>query len=315
MFIDSHAHLASSAESYDNLDDVIKRAKSAGLTKVVDAGIDIKTSKAVIQLAKKYPDFIIPTVGIQPEVLVPGSDIYNDVGAANLQPGFRAESLNQQIKQLKQMVTKHRDVIGAIGETGLDYYWINKDKQLNSATVKQIKADQLDLFTKQVELAKEFELPIVVHSRGAEQECLRIINEQLTINNKIPSPKSQIPGALFHCFTGTKQVAEQVLAAGHYMSFNGILTYKNAGNVREIFKIGWEEFRDQILVESDAPLLMPRGVQVRTPEPTIKRVESTVNEPGNVPVIVAKMAEIVGCDIEEIAEVTTENAMRFYGIK
>jgi TatD DNase family protein len=319
-YFDSHAHIASSSKSYDSVDDVIKRAKKAEVVKVVDAGVDLETSKAVIKLAKKYPYFIIPTVGIQPEVLIPGSDIYDRRFRDGLRQAQSTGTLNQQLGELKNIVTKNRNIVGAIGECGLDYYWIIKNKGLSQNSKVKSQKLQRVLFTELIQIAKEFGLPLVVHSRGAEEECLEIINNQLPIirqhpinNNQHPGAISQEPRALFHCYTGSIETAKKILDAGYYMSFNGILTYKNAENVREIFEMAWRNYKEQVLAETDSPLLMPRGMVQASASTTLSTggVEPTVNEPANIPIIVAKMAEVVGCGIEEVAEVIMRNAMSF----
>jgi TatD family hydrolase len=249
---------------------------------------------------------------------------------------------------LKQIVAENKGVIGAIGECGLDYYWLERgEKRKAKSEIQMIKSQQVDLFRKQIELAKRYELPIVVHSRGAEEECLSIINRQSAclagrqaIFNKKTGVNQQ--KVLFHCYTGDRRIAESIFEAGYYISFNGILTYKNADDIREIFKFGWKNYRNLILAETDAPYLKPRCmVQPKAVEPTARRVqggapeptggsfelaggesrvqrrgvEPTVCEPRDVVYVVEKMAEIVGLDTREVAEVTVRNAVEFYMIK
>lgn len=283
-YFDSHAHIASSHHAYANIDAVIKCAREAGLIKVADAAIDIETSKAVLDLYAKYPDFVIPTVGLHPELLISGSDIYS-----------KDLNIDLELENLKKLYLKNEGKYKAVGECGLDYYWIDRSKELTKNEKIRVKSLEATLFQAQIDLASEVNLPLIVHSRGAEEESLRIINEKLRIKN------SKV-GVLFHCYTGNINVAQKVFEAGYYLSFNGILTYPNAGNVREIFKLGWSKFREQVLTETDAPLLAPQS----------KKGE--VCEPSDVVYVVKEMASIVDEAVEKVAVQTVKNAKGFYSI-
>jgi TatD DNase family protein len=165
---------------------------------------------------------------------------------------------------------------------------MNKNSKFKT---KKIRKLQIELFKRQVECALRVNLPIVVHSRGAESECFSIISDTI---------RSGSIDTLFHCYTGSLEVAKEILQAGYYISFNGILTFKNADLVREVFLFAWKNYPELILSETDAPLLAP--------EP--KRGE--ICEPADVKLVVKKMAEISGVSFEEAAEVTSRNARKFY---
>ncbi|MBN2015476.1 TatD family hydrolase [Candidatus Dojkabacteria bacterium] len=291
MYFDSHAHIASSPKKYKDIREVIQRAIEANVVKTVDASVDIETSRAVLKFSSRYPEFIIPTIGLHPELLIPGSDIYK-----------KKADIDGWIKELRQICSDNKESIGAIGECGLDYYWIDKSEQLaanslqlSSKKKNEIKKLQVTLFEKQIELANESRLPLVVHSRGAEREVLD------EINAKLKAEGCRLK-ALFHCFTGEKRVAKNVFEAGYHISFNGILTYPNAGNIREIFELGWNRYRDQVLAETDAPYCAPQ------------KIRGQVCEPADVRYVVNKMAEIVSVETSEVAEVTKRNAMEFYNL-
>jgi TatD DNase family protein len=285
MFFDSHAHIASSSQSYADIDAVIKRAREAGLIKIVDAAIDIKTSKAVLDFHFKYPDFVIPTIGLQPELLIPGSDIYD-----------QELDINLEIRKLKELYDCNEGKFKAVGECGLDYYWIERGKRIASSKQRnRIKGLQRILFKEQIDFAREVRLPLIVHSRGAEEECLKIINSKLKIQN------SKL-NVLFHCYTGSLDVARKIFEDGYYISFNNILTYPKASDIWEILKLGWSKFRKQVLSETDSPYLPPQH----------RRGE--ICEPRDVVYVIKEMARIVDETCDNIATQTMENASVFYSV-
>lgn len=282
-YFDSHAHIASSPKKYKNISQVIERAKEAGVIKIVDSAIDIQTSKAVLKLHLRFPDLIIPTLGLHPELLIPGADVYVE----NL-------DIDSEVEKLKSLYFDNKSKYKAIGECGLDYYWIvNSKKRIANGGKLSIVKHQRLLFKKQIEFAKEVQLPLVVHSRGAEEECLEAVSRQLL---------AESCKVLFHSFTGDIKIAQKVFEAGYYISFNGIITYPSAESIREIFKFGWEDFRHLILTETDSPYLAPQ----------IKRGE--ICEPADVRSVVEKMAEISNASLDGIAKVAVINAKKFYNI-
>jgi len=282
MYFDSHAHIASSPKAYDDIHAVIKRACDCGVERIVDAAIDIKTSKAVLQMSQIYPNLIIPTLGLQPELLIPGSDIY-----------LKSFDIGLEIKKLREFYFEDEGQFKAVGECGLDYYWV--DKLLDRKQQSKVRGLQRILLKQQIEFAKEVKLPLIVHSRGAEEECLQIINSKL----KVKDSKVRI---LFHSYTGDLEIARRIFEAGYYISFNGILTYASAEDIRTIFRLGWKSFRKQVLSETDSPYLVPRGGKGR------------VCEPGDVKFVVEEMANLIGESVEDVAYTIFENAERFYSI-
>ena len=162
-------------------------------------------------------------------------------------------------------------VIG-IGETGLDYYYENSPKQ-----------EQINSFKIHLEAARELDMPVIIHSRDADEDMMQILDKALA--------KGPLK-LLFHCFSASKQLAEYAVEKGIYMSASGIITFDNAGEVREGFALAPKEL---LLVETDAPYLAPPPHRGKTNQPAYTRI------------VAEKLAEIKGCSLEEIAEVTTNN--------
>ncbi|MDD3648297.1 MAG: TatD family hydrolase [Candidatus Dojkabacteria bacterium] len=291
--IDAHAHIASSPKSYPSVSELIKRAKDAGVSTIVDAAIDLDTSQAVLKLHKEYPEIIIPTIGLQPELLIPGSDIYDRTIAS-------VDSIKGVLEKVKNQYTKGEGKYKAVGECGLDYYWLEKSEQLTAEQRNSSKDLQEALFRRQIEFAGDVRLPLVVHSRGAEAECLSMINDQL------PMIKLR---ALFHSFTGDLKTAEAVWKSGHYISFNGIITYSRAQDIREIFKFGWERYREQILAETDSPYLIPSNRK------KLYGQDDKTSEPADVRWVVGKMAGLTGISLKEMDSIINKNTIRFYDIQ
>ena len=164
----------------------------------------------------------------------------------------------------------------AIGEIGLDYYWDAEHKE-----------EQKLLFRWQIELALELNKPIIVHDREAHGDCLEIVREYPALRG------------VFHCYSGSPEIAEELLRMGWYLGFDGPITYKNARKAIEVLRICPE---DRILVETDSPYLAPVPRRGRR------------NDPGNLPYICAKIAEIREKSPEEIAALTAANGRRLFGI-
>lgn len=251
MFIDSHCHI--SREDYENIDKVVKSAKNAGVSYLIVSGYDIKNNKEVIDIANRY-DNIYLSIGFHPS-------------EANVITDNDINNLKEQIKNNKKVI--------AIGEIGLDYHWEkdNKDKQK-------------ELFKKQINLAKELNLPIVVHSRDAFQDTYDILKEA---NHR----------GVIHCFSGNIENAKMYANLGYYFGIGGVLTFKNT-NLRETVK---EMPVDRILLETDSPYLAPtphRGEQ---------------NEPKYIPIIAEELAKIYGKSVNEIGFITTRNVCDVFNIK
>jgi TatD DNase family protein len=238
-------------------EEVIKSAKDAGIEAIITIGSDLEGSKGAVELSERF-DFIYATIGIHPHDAKDFSeDIYN------------------QIKKWAKGERGGGKVV-AIGEIGLDYHYDNSPREI-----------QKEIFKRQLALAIETGLPVVIHSREAKKDTLEIIKE------------SGINKGVLHCFSGDMDMAEKAMAMGFYISMAGPVTFKNAKKPREIAK---EIPDDYLLIETDAPYL--------TPEP----FRGKRNEPSYLVHIARTIAELRGISIEDLARITTLNAKRLFSI-
>lgn len=256
---DSHSHYNDEKFNEDR-EQIIKETYEAGVTKFVCAGYNIDSSLFSLEMSKKY-EFIYSICGISP----------NDIPQSEQQ-------LWKDIEEISQIVKNNNSKkLVAIGEIGLDYYWNKENKDL-----------QKQAFIKQIELANELELPIVIHSRDASVDTLDIIR-----NNKVEK------AGIFHCCQLNQELVRQALELGYYISFAGPITFKNSKNAPGIIKM---VPMDRILIETDSPYL--------SPEPN----RGKRNDCRNVKYVAQKIADVKGITIEEVAQKTYENAMRIFNI-
>ena len=250
---DTHAHYDSGGFNADR-EEVLAALPAAGVELVVDPGCDLPSSAAAIALAEKFPH-VYAAVGIHP------SDCAGTDEAA--------------YAALREMA-RHEKVV-AIGEIGLDYYWEDNPP----------RAFQQEVLRRQIELALELDLPVIIHDREAHGDTLAIVLEYPALR-----------GA-FHCFTGSPEMAQELLKRGWYLGFDGPITYKNARRAPEVAAI---TPLDRIVVETDAPYLTPvpfRG----------KR-----NDSRYLPYVIGKLAEWKGIGAEEMERITFENGKRLFRI-
>lgn len=257
---DSHAHINTVEYSLD-IEQVINNSKANGVEQIFDIAIDIDSSKRSLELSTKYPE-IKSFIGIDPEIFQPGSELFK---------GLKVNDswFSQQYESLKQLITKSLDsqnntgnIIG-IGESGLDHYWIYKNESLDNETRERSKELQESLFRLHLDLAKEFNLPLTIHSRSAEERCLEIIRK---------GEYSDVVG-IFHSYAGSVETGLKILERGWGLGINGIFTFKNALQMREIFRtiiksrLNGDNIKDLrlpedfykigIYFETDSPFLAP----------------------------------------------------------
>lgn len=256
---DSHAHYDDEKFNADR-DYIIEELYKQGVTKIISAGYSITSSQNALKLATRYPQ-IYTTSGISP------NDI--DENVENL------KTIQDKIEKLKQIATNEKVV--AIGEIGLDYYWNkeNKDKQK-------------EYFIKQIQLANQLNLPIVIHTREAVQDTLDIL-KQYAPNQK----------GVFHCCPLNRELIKKALKLDFYISFCGPITFKNSKNADEIISMVPEE---KMLIETDSPYL--------SPEPN----RGKRNDSSNLIYISTKIAQVKNLSIEEIARITYENTCKLFKI-
>ncbi|MBE0426711.1 MAG: YchF/TatD family DNA exonuclease [Nitrospirae bacterium] len=250
--IDTHCHLEMDEFDPDR-EDVLKRALDAGFEAIITIGSDFESNIKGLELSKKY-DFIYSSVGIHPH---DAKDF--------------TEEVFERIKEWAK-----REKVVAIGEIGLDYHYDNSPRDV-----------QRGVFLKQLQYAKEMNLPVIIHSREAKKDTLDIVKA------------SGVKRGVFHCFSGDIEMAEKVTAMGFYISIAGPVTFKNARGLREIVKAIPDEY---LLIETDAPYL--------TPEP----FRGKRNEPSYLVYTAKAIAEIREISFEDLSRITILNAKRLFGI-
>ncbi|MFS0821052.1 TatD family hydrolase [Bacillus sp. 1P02SD] len=255
MLIDTHAHL-NAIQYQEDLEEVIERALSEGVERIVVVGFDRETITRAIELADQY-EFIYATVGWHPVDAIDMTD--------------------EDLKWIEEL-SAHPKVV-ALGEMGLDYHWDKSPKDI-----------QKEVFRKQIALAKKVKLPIIIHNREATADIIEILQEE----------NASEVGGIMHCFTGSIEVAKQCIDMNFYISFGGPVTFKNAKKPKEVAA---EIPLDRLLIETDCPYLTPHPFRGKR------------NEPSYVKYVAEQIAELKGVSFEEIAQKTSDNAMRFFGIK
>ncbi|KAA6443746.1 TatD family hydrolase [Bacillus swezeyi] len=254
MLFDTHAHL--NAEQFnDDLEDVIARAKEEKVEHIVVVGFDRPTITRAMELIEEY-DFIYAAIGWHPVDAIDMTD--------------------EDLAWIKDL-SSHEKVV-AIGEMGLDYHWDKSPKDI-----------QKDVFRKQIALAKEVNLPIVIHNRDATEDVVAILREE----------GAEEVGGIMHCFTGSAEIAKDCINMNFYLSFGGPVTFKNAKKPKEVVK---QIPNDRILIETDCPFLTPHPYRGKR------------NEPSYVKLVAEQIAELKGLTYEEVAVMTTENAKKLFGI-
>ena len=255
MIFDTHAHYDD--ERFDEDRDALLRSmKEAGIGNIVNIGANMASSQRSLDLAAEY-DFMYAAVGVHP------SDC--------------AELDDEKIEKLKEMSSFPKCV--AIGEIGLDYYWPEPEHDL-----------QKKWFKRQIALAREVELPIIVHSRDAAADTVDILK----------SENAGELGGVVHCFSYSKEVAEECVKMGFYIGIGGVLTFKNGRKMKEVAKAIPME---RIILETDCPYLAP--------EPFRGKRNSSLY----LPYVVGAMAQIKGISEEEVISITEANAREMYRLK
>lgn len=228
MLVDSHCHL-NFPEFTSDLDAVLARAQENGVGIVLTVNTKLEQAKDLQDIADQYPQ-VFCSVGVHPH------------DAANYVDGYEGDTLYNQIK----MFAKHPKVV-AIGETGLDYYYNNSPRQ-----------NQISSFQDHIRASVDLNLPLIIHTRDADDDTIACLK----------GATERTPKGVFHCFSGNADLAKKALELGFYISFSGILTFKNAESLRQIAQ---EVPLDRILVETDAPFLAPIPHRGKRNEPAFTR--------------------------------------------
>lgn len=255
MLFDSHCHLNSDQFDDRAVAQLIETAKEHGVTRITVPGYDRKSSSRAVELADRWPE-LYAAVGIHP----------NDANGAT-------EEMYNQLREWAE----HPRVV-AIGEIGLDYYWDTTPKEV-----------QFEVFRRQIRLAREVKLPIIIHDRDAHGDIVRILREE----------GAKEVGGIMHCFSGSWEMAKECMEMNFMISMGGPVTFKNAKRPQEVAS---KVPSDYLLIETDSPYL--------TPEP----YRGKPNQPAYVRYVAEKVAGLRNMDLTEIMQITTHNAERIFGI-
>lgn len=248
MFIDTHCHIT--GNDYNDIPFLINKIKDSGVNRIIVNGCDMESNLEVLELTKKY-DIVYGAIGFHPTEL----DMFT----------------NSDLEWLEEHIND--DKIVALGEIGLDYHYDNTDKN-----------KQLDVFKKQLEIAKKHCKPIIVHSRDSIQDTYNTLKQY------------DLKGSL-HCFSGSLEMALEFIKLGYMIGVGGVVTYKNAKNIVNVIKeIGLE----YILLETDSPYL--------TPEP----YRGKKNDSSYIPLIAKRIADIKNINLAEVEKTTKKNAERLF---
>ncbi|MGE4354789.1 MAG: TatD family hydrolase [Oscillospiraceae bacterium] len=253
MYFDTHAHYDDSDFDADRTELLDKDLPEAGISLVLNPGCNRASSELAIRLAENY-DYFYAAVGWHP------SD---------------ARDFDLECERFLFEWAKHPKV-KAIGEIGLDYFH-NAD----------YIAIQKQVFRRQLEIANELKLPVIVHDRDAHGDCMAMIAE-------FPALRG-----VFHCYSGSAEMAKELVRRGWYLSFTGAITFKNARKAPEVIS---EVPMERIMIETDSPYLTPVPYRGRR------------NDSRNLPLIAEKIAEVKGLTVEQVARLTAENGRRFFEI-
>ena len=250
MLFDTHAHMDDRAFDEDR-DLLLQGLADKGVCLVMNPGCSLESSENAVRLAERYP-FVYAAVGSHPDA---------------------ADEVNDQVLERYRALARHEKV-KAIGEIGIDYHYEDIPRQL-----------QLVAFRKQLELAREVGLPVIVHERDAHEDGLALAKEYRDV------------GGVFHCFSGSAEMARQLVDLGWYIVFTGVLTFKNA---RKAIEAAQAIPLDRIVLETDCPYMAPEPFRGRR------------NDPGYLFRMAEKLAELRGLEVEQIHSITVENGKRLY---
>ena len=260
--VDAHCHLDIEDEDiFMSVEDSLAKAKAVGITGIVQVGVDIPSSKWAVKTAKEFSQ-IHATVALHP----------NEAPVIALEKDERA--LDEAIAEIAELAKE--DVVRAIGETGVDFF----------RTSEEGRAFQEKSFRAHIQIANKLNKPVMVHDRDAHLDALRILDDE----------KAQ--QVIFHCFSGDKEFAQELVKRGWYLSFAGTCTFKNAQSLRDALQVTPLE---NVLVETDAPFLTPMPYR------------GYPNSSYMIPLTLATMAKEMNVDINTVADATRTNAEKLFG--
>ena len=275
MMIDTHCHIDEEAFAADR-EEVIARQQEAGVEAMVVPGVNTASIQSVLEVCQAHPGYCYPALGLHPE----------DVKA----------DWETQLATTEEAIRTHRDELVAIGEIGLDYYW--------DTTYKE---EQHEVLRRQLMLARELDLPVILHNREATEDILSIVREVANDESANTRHLSPLRG-VFHCFNGSVETARLILGLGFYVGIGGVLTFKKcklgetlAGLNESVLPEGL--LLERLLLETDAPYMAPvphRGER---------------NESRWMDHVAERLTEVLKIPKNTVIEVTNRNAKRLFGLK
>jgi TatD DNase family protein len=276
QLVDTHAHINFEQYDKDRLE-VMRRAYESGVSKIIHSCCTVAEIPRLMELSEEYdgrgkPDLYM-AVGVHPTEIFSWNEDSSMVDLENF--------IIQEIEEEK--CSRRRIKIKAVGETGLDYYHIqsHEDRKL-----------QASIFKKHIEIAKRYSLPLIVHTRDAQDDTLKIIEEEFKADDKSDN-------GVIHCYTGDLDFALACIKRGFYISWSGIITFKNSADLRTVaIQIPLE----RTLIETDCPFLAPQAQRGKR------------NEPSFVNYVADTLSECLGIGREDLARITTKNAENLFKI-
>ena len=253
MLFDTHAHLDDRAFDEDRAE-LLKALPQQGLALVMNPGCSLESSRNVVKIAAEN-DYVYAAVGSHPDA---------------------ADEVNEAVIEEYRTLCKLNPKVKAIGEIGLDYHYEDIPREI-----------QLKAFRMQMELARELDLPVIIHEREAHEDGMAVVRE-------FPEVRG-----VFHCYSGSAEMARQLVNLGWYIGFTGVLTFKNA---RKAVEVASSIPLERIVLETDCPYMAPEPFRGKR------------NDPGKLYRMAEKLAEIRGLSVEEIHAITLENGKKLYRI-
>ncbi len=255
MFVDTHAHLTDERFKGEEKE-ILEKCRTANVLKIITSGVDYDSSQKALEFAQNY-DEVYASIGVYPE------NIYE---------------FDKQIENNFAQMAQNKKVV-AIGEIGLQY-----------TDNMPPREKQKEIFLKQLELAYELKLPIVIHCRDAYGDMIDLLKRNKNLLEY---------SGTFHCYGGSKEIAKEILKLGFYISVGGVSTFKNASNLKETIK---SLPLENLILETDCPYLAPDPFRGRR------------NDPSLIPIIAKNLAQLKDVSLEEIEEKTTQNARRLFNL-
>ena len=253
MLFDTHAHMDDHAFDADR-EQLLASLPEQGLALVMNPGCSLESSRNAVELARRY-DYIYAAVGSHPDA---------------------ADEVDDAAMEAYRTLCRQNPKIKAIGEIGLDYHYEDIPREI-----------QRNAFRAQMELARELDLPVIVHEREAHEDGMQVVRDFPEVTG------------VFHCYSGSAEMARQLVEKGWYIGFTGVLTFKNA---RKALEVAASIPRDRIVIETDCPYMSPEPFRGKR------------NDPGKLYRMAEKLAEIWGVSVEEARRITLENGKRLYRI-